>query len=411
MDRKNFILKSISNSAAQERRFDRAMEADCSPDKIDSEMQTAIFSGSGKKPYVVTLESCSCVDFARNGGLPCKHIYRLAMELGIIDCEFEKGINKNRAKMLVESGLANLSEDAKRIFMWFLNVFSRKGETCFLVRRGKDSESLVTNGFCEEFSGAYRDFASGVHRGLLIHEINQAGILDEELKSGAQLKRVVSLIAKAEDDGSCILNERFIALSLSQLSIRQEKSIYRKLCSLFYGAGDDKKLKRLNDFYAVGLMTKREYETNLMYLEAVEEEEEWEEEDGDDSDCVIALNEVIDPLLMKEIEGVLGEMRSSEAKGEQMKAVSSNSIPVSAVQKKTEMNVYCVWAFISAIIGLPLMPLGVFSILAVVLGIVGLRKAKGLNQRGKGLAIAALIIGGISSLLFLVVMVGAVLLD
>ena len=52
------------------------------PDKIELHVdtQSAIFSGSGKVPYITSLDACTCRDYALRK-LPCKHIYRLRMEL------------------------------------------------------------------------------------------------------------------------------------------------------------------------------------------------------------------------------------------------------------------------------------------------------------------------------------------
>ena len=46
--------------------------------------ETCEVSGSGSTPYHVTLYSCTCQDFVINKQMkfPCKHIYRLASELG-----------------------------------------------------------------------------------------------------------------------------------------------------------------------------------------------------------------------------------------------------------------------------------------------------------------------------------------
>ena len=47
---------------------------------------TITIQGSGKEPYVATLEDCTCQDFMfrLKKDAPCKHIYRLAMEKGLI---------------------------------------------------------------------------------------------------------------------------------------------------------------------------------------------------------------------------------------------------------------------------------------------------------------------------------------
>lgn len=52
----------------------------CKPISIDYENKTGVFAGSGKSPYETTEDTCTCRDyFVRR--LPCKHIYRLRMEL------------------------------------------------------------------------------------------------------------------------------------------------------------------------------------------------------------------------------------------------------------------------------------------------------------------------------------------
>lgn len=78
----------------QMKRIASAKKATTSPSNIDRESKTGVFEGSGKEPYHVTLESCTCGDFRRRK-LPCKHMYRLAMELGEFGGDFAKGTNKN----------------------------------------------------------------------------------------------------------------------------------------------------------------------------------------------------------------------------------------------------------------------------------------------------------------------------
>ena len=48
---------------------------------LDRENETAAIQGSGANPYEVTLEECTCMDFSMRQ-LPCKHMIRLAVELG-----------------------------------------------------------------------------------------------------------------------------------------------------------------------------------------------------------------------------------------------------------------------------------------------------------------------------------------
>ena len=51
---------------------------------IDSAGGTALAEGSGEFPYEVSLESCTCGSFIGTKN-PCKHMYRLAFELGLIE--------------------------------------------------------------------------------------------------------------------------------------------------------------------------------------------------------------------------------------------------------------------------------------------------------------------------------------
>ncbi len=72
---------NIDNDPEQLKRQKSAMTKKCNPVELDKINKTGIFKGSGKAPYITTLDSCTCRDFVvRN--LPCKHIYRLRIELG-----------------------------------------------------------------------------------------------------------------------------------------------------------------------------------------------------------------------------------------------------------------------------------------------------------------------------------------
>jgi len=55
--------------------------------EVNKEEQVITVKGSGKDPYVATLEDCTCQDFIIRGRKtrPCKHIYRLALELGVLE--------------------------------------------------------------------------------------------------------------------------------------------------------------------------------------------------------------------------------------------------------------------------------------------------------------------------------------
>ena len=76
--------------ADEEKRLASAQQSKTSPISIDKEHETGVFYGSGKDPYQTSLASCTCNDFVRRKK-PCKHVFRLAMELGIIDAAYKTG--------------------------------------------------------------------------------------------------------------------------------------------------------------------------------------------------------------------------------------------------------------------------------------------------------------------------------
>lgn len=61
----------------------KAASAECVPISISAEDQSGIFEGTTKK-YNTYLDFCECTDFRRRH-FPCKHMYRLAQELGLHD--------------------------------------------------------------------------------------------------------------------------------------------------------------------------------------------------------------------------------------------------------------------------------------------------------------------------------------
>lgn len=49
---------------------------------IDASVPIAKIQGSSEEPYIMNFDECECVDFERRG-LPCKHMYALALSMGV----------------------------------------------------------------------------------------------------------------------------------------------------------------------------------------------------------------------------------------------------------------------------------------------------------------------------------------
>lgn len=141
----------------QENAIKAARESKITPTRIDRENQTAEFSGSGKEPYQTSLARCTCAAF--KGHAPCKHIYRLAMEIGIIDLPFNTGTPKGELiqtqidwRDAVEE-LEKLPDSAQATIMWALRL-NDSGE---IESGGEDAEALRHSPLFEETGiGSFR---------------------------------------------------------------------------------------------------------------------------------------------------------------------------------------------------------------------------------------------------------------
>lgn len=49
---------------------------------IDASVPIAKIQGSSEEPYIMNFDECECIDFERRG-LPCKHMYALALSMGV----------------------------------------------------------------------------------------------------------------------------------------------------------------------------------------------------------------------------------------------------------------------------------------------------------------------------------------
>lgn len=73
-------------------RLEKAKSAHCTPLGVEKNVGFAVFSGA-HGIYNTTLEKCNCYDNA-SSSYPCKHIIRLAIELGLIQEPYESDLSK-----------------------------------------------------------------------------------------------------------------------------------------------------------------------------------------------------------------------------------------------------------------------------------------------------------------------------
>lgn len=83
---------NLHDNDEQIKRLNSAKKAECTPLSINHSDFTGVFSGSSSK-YQTSLTSCTCKDFSIKRK-PCKHMYRLAIELGLINTDVKSDLSK-----------------------------------------------------------------------------------------------------------------------------------------------------------------------------------------------------------------------------------------------------------------------------------------------------------------------------
>lgn len=78
-----------------------------------------------------------------------------------------------------------------------------------------------------------------------------------------------------------------------------------------------------------------------------------------------------------------------------MTASAPSPVPASPSAPAEKWNVLSIVAFVLSLVG--------FNVIAIVLGFIGLNQVKKTGERGRGLALAAIIIGFVSIAVFIIV--------
>lgn len=117
--------------------------------KIHKDKKTARFSSTTSLPYYDTsLSSCTCFDFQERN-LPCKHVYRLAVELGIIEIidrhkSYKKEeLNKIRNSSDVDSHPEQIKRQEKSMKCNPIEI-NYQDETAIFAGSGKNPYTTTT---------------------------------------------------------------------------------------------------------------------------------------------------------------------------------------------------------------------------------------------------------------------------
>lgn len=141
-----------NNSKDQRRRAQRACSAECTPYSISQENRSGIFS-SVNDTYNTTLYDCTCLDFTKRG-MPCKHMYRLAIELDLLPFVAESDLSKIKTPIAnsitlpsaVES-IERLNLSAQKLLRKILIELIYKEKTFYKIRQTETYTPLLEEAF------------------------------------------------------------------------------------------------------------------------------------------------------------------------------------------------------------------------------------------------------------------------
>ena len=221
----------VHDSEDQKKRIKSAQSAACTPLGVSSETGSGSFSGSHGF-YETTLESCTCVDFARRR-LPCKHVYRLAIELGLLDVSADS--NASKVKRPAPRGLSlkdavevveNVGEDAQRSLHTVLYaMFYEKKAEAVGVKKSPEISALISAGvlsLCDDLHALLCAYSRNELRDALL----SSGV--SGFKKNMSLDTLASWVCENVPDASGLFADA-IAVRLSDDFLKSARKIYTYL--------------------------------------------------------------------------------------------------------------------------------------------------------------------------------------
>lgn len=156
------------------KRMKSAQSVKLTPVSIDKENASGVFKGSGKEPYQVTLENCTCGDFHR-AHLPCKHMYRLAAELDIMVIDTESYNKRGYTWEEIADVIEELSDDAQKEFAELITGAKNNTPINRHVRKNDAINELTTVDFIKtgKETPKYIDISIDIDHTAEIFMVNQ----------------------------------------------------------------------------------------------------------------------------------------------------------------------------------------------------------------------------------------------
>jgi len=214
----------LHEDGEQQRRIATARKADTTPASVDRENRAALFKGSGKIPYETTLDFCTCGDFIKRK-LPCKHIYRLALELDGGDVV--QGVNKNEYAEPPDD-IFTLPVESQEMLYDMCAALTQDCINIFIFERNEYNELLLHKGFCVETVLTLEAIST-----LAVAQIKQVLNMslpgrDDLPKKTAQRKSCIAWLESNYDSVAAIIEKSVICLECTEHTEKVKHKIKRR---------------------------------------------------------------------------------------------------------------------------------------------------------------------------------------
>lgn len=224
--------EALHSDPEQAKRMEKAQKSDVTPDNIDRDKQIGLFQGSGKEPYETTLEDCTCGDFRRRRK-PCKHMYRLAFELGYANGDVSAGLNKNT----INRYLFSMEPETQEI----LYNMCKSGSTTAMFHKIPDDIllPLIQHGFCIENKDRFYRYAAEVDILAYVKDLlEEAGFNDVPARKSRR-NTVVQWLMDYEQSNLADLQNAFTYLELTPEVANLSVTVTRRYEKRFPRVGAD----------------------------------------------------------------------------------------------------------------------------------------------------------------------------
>lgn len=210
----------------QAKRQERAMDKKLTPLIINREDLSGSFKGSSGQ-YLTTLSTCTCTDFSRRK-LPCKHMYRLAYELGIFQLSGNIGELPSAPLTKIETMevIKNvLTPEEQQEFGYF----------CYCCGNTNNAEKLFSNSMSKKLlSSNLASEVTDVKKLLRCLHISQVRkFLPPGTKSPRTKEELITLVSPLITKDDIVFPDEKKCLTLHPCISHLGHAIHRQICAMY----------------------------------------------------------------------------------------------------------------------------------------------------------------------------------